>query len=222
MRPLIFCRPAQQALSCLRTPGSNDPTVVLSPRCTASPSASVLSSKANDGSKWGGVCLPGTVQNMQVRITSLYPLLAWDRVRRIIVMKDCSPTNWAKCGSGVDEVFDTSGGLISQRHIWCNIFTVSGLSCVYTHPNSNVDVVCIHLSPQVLADPLLAKELLEKLGAIFQVVATDSPLPRFSMLDAGGVVTCAPLHSPWAARFGKRMGQRSRGHCQQEGSLLEC
>lgn len=53
----------------------------------------------------------------------------------------------------------------------------------------------VDLSPQVLADLLLAEELLEELGAIFQVVATDAPLPRFSVLDARGVVTCAPLHS---------------------------
>lgn len=64
-----------------------------------------------------------------------------------------------------------------------------------THPNSNVDVVGVNLSPEVFADPLLAEELLEELGAIFQVVATDPPLPRFSMLDAGGIVTCASLHS---------------------------
>ena len=80
----------------------------------------------------------------------------------------------------------------------------------------------VDLSPQVLADPLLAEKLLEKLGAIFQVVAADPPLPRFSVLDAGGIVTCAPLHSARAARFSERMGERSRRHCQQEGRLLEC
>lgn len=79
----------------------------------------------------------------------------------------------------------------------------------------------IHLSPQVLADPLLAEELLEKLGAVFQVVAADPPLPRFPVLDARGVVARAPLHSARAARFGECMGQRCRGHRQQEGSLLE-
>lgn len=89
-------------------------------------------------------------------------------------------------------------------------------------PNSNVDVVGVNLSPQVLADPLLAEELLEKLGAVFQVVTADPPLPRFSVLDAGGVVTRAPLHPARAACFGECMGQRSRGHRQQEGSLLEC
>lgn len=81
-----------------------------------------------------------------------------------------------------------------MRHIYCNISTSLG-SLVHTHPNSNVDVVGVDLSPQVLADLLLAEELLEKLGAVFQVVTADPPLPRFSMLDAGGVVTRAPLHS---------------------------
>lgn len=80
----------------------------------------------------------------------------------------------------------------------------------------------VDLSPQVLADPLLAEKLLKKLGAVFQVVAADPPLPRFSMLDAGGIVTRAPLHPAGAARFGKCMGQSGRGHCQQEGRLLEC
>lgn len=93
---------------------------------------------------------------------------------------------------------------------------------VRTHPNSDIDVVGVDLSPQVLADPLLAQELLEKLGAVFQVVAADPPLPGFPMLDAGGVVARAPLHAARAARFGERMGQRRRGHRQQEGSLLEC
>lgn len=90
-----------------------------------------------------------------------------------------------------------------------------------THPNSNVDVVGVDLSPQILADPLLAEELLEKLGAVLQVVAADPPLPRLSVLDAGGVVACAPLHSTRAARFGERVGQRSGGHRQEEGRLLE-
>ncbi len=80
----------------------------------------------------------------------------------------------------------------------------------------------VDLGPQVLADPLLAQELLEELGAIFQVVTADPPLPRFPVLDARGVVACAPLHAARAARFGERMGERRRGHCQQEGSLLEC
>lgn len=91
-----------------------------------------------------------------------------------------------------------------------------------THPNSDVDVVGVDLSPQVLADPLLAEELLEKLGAVFQVVAADPPLPRFPVLDAGGVVTRAPLHPARAACFGKCMGQRGGGHGQEEGGFLEC
>lgn len=81
-----------------------------------------------------------------------------------------------------------------------------------THPNSDVDVVGVDLGPQVLADPLLAQELLEELGAVFQVVAADPPLPGLSMLDAGGVVARAPLHPARAACFGQRVGQRRRGH----------
>lgn len=90
-----------------------------------------------------------------------------------------------------------------------------------THPNSDIDVLGVHLSPQVLADLLLAQELFEKLGAVFQVVAADAPLPRFPMLDAGGFVTRAPLHSARAAGFGQRVGQRGRRHRQQKGRLLE-
>jgi len=90
-----------------------------------------------------------------------------------------------------------------------------------THPDSHVDVLGVDLRPQVLADLLLAEELLEELGAVFQVVAADPPLPRFPVLDAGGVVARAPLHPARAARFGERVGQRRRGHGQQEGRLLE-
>lgn len=90
-----------------------------------------------------------------------------------------------------------------------------------THPNSNVDVVGVHLRPEVFADPFLSEEPLEELGAVFQVVSADPPLPRLSVLDAGGVVARAPLHPARAARFGEGMGQRGRGHRQQEGGLLE-
>lgn len=79
----------------------------------------------------------------------------------------------------------------------------------------------VHLGPQVLADPLLAEELLEELGAVFQVVAADPPLPRLPVLDAGGVVAGAPLHAARAARLGEGVGQRRGGHRQQEGGLLE-
>lgn len=91
-----------------------------------------------------------------------------------------------------------------------------------THPNSDVDVVGVDLSPQVLADPLLAQELLEELGAVFQVVAADAPLPRLAVLDARGVVARAPLHPARAAGLGQRVAQRGGGHGQQEGGLLEC
>lgn len=78
------------------------------------------------------------------------------------------------------------------------------------------------LSPQVLADPLLAQELLEELGAVFQVVAADTPLPRLAVLDARRVVARAPLHPARAAGLGQRVGQRGGGDGQQEGGLLEC
>lgn len=90
-----------------------------------------------------------------------------------------------------------------------------------THPNSDVDVVGVDLSPQVLADPLLAQELLEELGAVFEVVSADAPLPRLAVLDARGVVARAPLHPARAAGFGQRVGQRGGGHGQEEGGLLE-
>lgn len=95
-------------------------------------------------------------------------------------------------------------------------------SALHTHPDSNVDVLGIDLSPQVFADLLLAQELFQELGAVFQIVAADPPLPRFPMLDAGGLVTRAPLHSARATRFGKCMSQCSRGHGQEEGGLFEC
>lgn len=41
------------------------------------------------------------------------------------------------------------------------------------------------------------------------------------MLDAGGFVTRAPLHSARAARFGEGVSQSSRRHRQQKRSLLE-
>lgn len=74
------------------------------------------------------------------------------------------------------------------------------------HPSANVDVVGFHVSPQVLADSLLSEELLQKLGAVLEVVPANPPLPRFPVLDAGGVVTRAPLHASRAARFGECMG----------------
>lgn len=91
-----------------------------------------------------------------------------------------------------------------------------------THPNSHIDVVGVDLSPQVLADPLLAQELLEELGAVLQVVAADAPLPGLAVLDAWRVVARAPLHAARAAGLGQRVAQRGRGDGQQEGRLLEC
>lgn len=109
--------------------------------------------------------------------------------------------------------------ILPQKRFWTNCFHVN--SGLHTHPNSNVDVLSINLSPQVFADLLLAQELFQELGAVFQIVAADPPLPRFPMLDAGGFVTRAPLHSAWAARFGERVSQSSRRHRQQKRSLLE-
>jgi hypothetical protein len=64
-----------------------------------------------------------------------------------------------------------------------------------THPDSDVNVVGVDLRPQVFADPLLAQELLEKFGAVFQVVTADPPLPCLAMLYSWGVIARASLHS---------------------------
>lgn len=72
-----------------------------------------------------------------------------------------------------------------------------------THPDAGVYIVCVDLSPQVLANPFLAQELLEEPGAVLQVVSTHSPLPRFTLLHAWSVVTCAALHTARTARFGQ-------------------
>ena len=79
----------------------------------------------------------------------------------------------------------------------------------------------VDLRPEVLADPLLAQELLEELSAVFQVVPADPPLPGLAVLQAGGVVTRAPLHPARAARLGQGVGERRRRHRQQERRLLE-
>lgn len=111
-------------------------------------------------------------------------------------MLNNSPDNWAKCGwSGAASGFIIKDMLFFLNNIWR-----------HTHPCANVDVVGFHLSPQVLADSFLSEELLQKLGAVFEVVATNPPLPRLPMLDAGGIVTRAPLHASWAARLGEGMG----------------
>lgn len=130
--------------------------------------------------------------------------------------RDDKPASVDAAGDCSDLEFKPGGRLQHQRSSERAAFRSS-----HTHPNSNIDVLGINLSPQVFADLLLAQELFEKLGAVFEVVAADPPLPRFPMLDAGGFVTRAPLHSARAARFGKRVGQRCRRHCQQEGSLLK-
>lgn len=151
---------------------------------------------------------------MQVRITILYLVTVYKCVGNTIVTQDYSPINWTKCGSG-DACKALSIGFTRKDLIhWGTIVYNISTPLSHTHPNSNIDVVGVDLSPQVLADPLLAKELFEKLGAIFQVVTADPPLPRLSMLDTGWFVARAPLHAPWAACFGKCMGQCGRGHCQ--------
>ena len=81
MRPLIFGGPAQQALSCLRTPGSRDPTAVLS-RCYAA-SASAL---AHQGQIRGGVVWLALREIMQVRIVILHPVMVQECARCIIVV----------------------------------------------------------------------------------------------------------------------------------------
>lgn len=65
----------------------------------------------------------------------------------------------------------------------------------------------VDLGTQVLADPFLPQELLEKLGAVFQIVPTYAPLPGLAVLQTRRIVTGAALHASRAARFGQRMRQ---------------
>lgn len=70
-----------------------------------------------------------------------------------------------------------------------------------TYPNPNIDIMGVNMGPQVLADPLLAQELFEELGAVLQIISTDTPLPSLAVLQAGRVVARAALHAPRAASF---------------------
>lgn len=79
----------------------------------------------------------------------------------------------------------------------------------------------VHLSSKVLADPLLAEEPLEELGAVLEVVAAHPPLPRFPVLDAGRVVAGAALHAARAACLGEGVGQRRRRNRQEKGRLFK-
>lgn len=65
-----------------------------------------------------------------------------------------------------------------------------------TDPNPHIDIMGVDVGPQVLADPLLAQELLEELGAVLQIIPTDAPLPGLAVLQAGRVVARAALHAP--------------------------
>lgn len=87
--------------------------------------------------------------------------------------------------------------------------------------DAHVGVVDVHLGPQVFADPLLPQELFQELGAVLEVVPTDSPLPGLAILQAWGVVAGAALHAPGAARPRQRVRQGRRGHGVQEGCFLK-
>lgn len=86
MRPLIFCRPAQQALSCLRTPGSSDPAAVLSPLLHCLTLCLCTIHQGQQRQQIRGR-LAGRVQNMQVKLIILYPLMKQECVRGVIIIK---------------------------------------------------------------------------------------------------------------------------------------
>lgn len=79
----------------------------------------------------------------------------------------------------------------------------------------------VHLGPQVFANPLLTQEFLQKLGAVFEVVSTNTPLPGLAVLQVRGVVAGATLHAPSAARAGQGVRESGGGHCVEEGSFLK-
>ncbi len=79
----------------------------------------------------------------------------------------------------------------------------------------------VDLGMQVLADPFLPQEFLEKISAVFEVVPAYAPLPGLAVLQTRGIVAGAALHAPWAARFGQRVRQRCWWHREQEGRLFK-
>lgn len=97
-----------------------------------------------------------------------------------------------------------------------NIFITNHTPYLRAH----ICVVHVHACAQVFVGAF-AKKVLDKLVGVFQVVPTSSPLPRLTVLQVWGLVTCASLHSSCAASFGHRMGKARRGDGIQEGCLLK-
>lgn len=54
----------------------------------------------------------------------------------------------------------------------------------------------VDLGTQVLADPFLPQEFLEKISAVFEVVPAYAPLPGLAVLQTRGIVAGAALHTP--------------------------
>lgn len=79
----------------------------------------------------------------------------------------------------------------------------------------------VHLGPQVFANPLLTQEFFQELGAVFEVVSTNAPLPGLAVLQVWGVVTGAALHAPSTTRSGQGVSKSRRGHRIEEGSFLK-
>lgn len=78
----------------------------------------------------------------------------------------------------------------------------------------------VHPGSQVLVG-LPPQELLDKLVAVFQVVAAAAPLPGLAVLQVGGLVAGATLHPTRAACLGHGVRQPRRGNGVQEGRLLK-
>lgn len=92
---------------------------------------------------------------------------------------------------------------------------------VCAHLDAHVGVVGICPCPQVLASSLGPQEVAQELGAVLEVVAAHAPLPGLPALQAWRVIAGAALHAPSAAGPGQSVREGGRGHCIQEGCLLE-
>lgn len=83
----------------------------------------------------------------------------------------------------------------------------SSLKSTLHRPDADINVVRVYLGTQVLADSFLPQELLEKLGAVFQIVPAYTPLPGLAVLQTRRIVAGAALHTSRTARFGQRVRQ---------------
>lgn len=88
------------------------------------------------------------------------------------------------------------------------------------HLHAHEVVVEVHPGSQVLVG-LPPQELLDKLVAVFQVVAAATPLPGLAVLQVGGLITGAALHPARAACLSHGVRQPCRGNGVQEGRLLK-